>query len=160
MSGLSKVAGLPQMKLGWMVASGPAKLRAEAMEKLEWIADTYLSVSTPVACAAARLLAAGESVQRQIRERTAGNLAVAREALAGSAAGILAVEGGWYITVRMPRIRSEEDWAVELLSRRGRADAAGLLLRFRIGSVSDREPADGARGVPRGDGAAEACGIA
>jgi hypothetical protein len=54
-------------------------------------------------------------VQRQIRERTAGNLAVAREALAGSAAGILAVEGGWYIVVQMPRIRGEEDWAVELL---------------------------------------------
>jgi len=50
------------MKLGWMVTSGPAKLRAEAMEKLEWIADTYLSVGTPVACAAARLLAAGELV--------------------------------------------------------------------------------------------------
>jgi hypothetical protein len=115
MSGLSKVAGLPQMKLGWMVTSGPAKLRAEAMEKLEWIADTYLSVSTPVACAAARLLASGVLVQRQIRERTAGNLAVAREALAGSAAGILAVEGGWYIVVQMPRIRGEEDWAVELL---------------------------------------------
>jgi hypothetical protein len=130
MSGLSKVAGLPQMKLGWIVASGPAKLRAEAMEKLEWIADTYLSVSTPVACAAARLLAAGESVQRQIRERTAGNLAVAREALAGSAAGILAVEGGWYITVRMPRIRSEEDWALELLTREGVLTQPGFFYDF------------------------------
>jgi aspartate/methionine/tyrosine aminotransferase len=117
MSGLSKVAGLPQMKLGWIVTSGPAKLRAEAMEKLEWIADTYLSVSTPVACAAARLLAAGELVQRQIRERTAGNLAAAREMLAGSAAGILAVEGGWYITVQAPRVRSEEEWVLELLAR-------------------------------------------
>jgi hypothetical protein len=117
MSGLSKVAGLPQMKLGWMVTSGPAKLRAEAIEKLEWIADTYLSVSTPVACAAARLLASGMSVQRQIRERTAGNLAAAREMLTRSAAGILAVEGGWYIAVQMPRIRSEENWAIQLLSQ-------------------------------------------
>jgi hypothetical protein len=130
MSGLSKVAGLPQMKLGWMVASGPAKLRAEAMEKLEWIADTYLSVSTPVACAAARLLASGEAVQRQIRERTAGNLAVAREALAESAAGILAVEGGWYITVRMPRIRSEEDWAIQLLSQEGVLTQPGFFYDF------------------------------
>src|SRR5262249_35197142 len=73
MSGVSKVAGLPQMKLGWIVAN-----QAEAMEKLEWIADTYLSVSTPVQCAAPRLLAAGEMVQRQIRERTAANLASAR----------------------------------------------------------------------------------
>jgi aspartate/methionine/tyrosine aminotransferase len=130
MSGLSKVAGLPQMKLGWTVASGPAKLRAEAMEKLEWIADTYLSVSTPVACAAAKLLASGVLVQRQIRERTAGNLAVAREALAGSAAGILAVEGGWYITVRMPRIRGEEDWAIQLLTQESVLTQPGFFYDF------------------------------
>jgi alanine-synthesizing transaminase len=130
MSGLSKIAGLPQMKLGWIVVSGPAKLRAEAMEKLEWIADTYLSVSTPVACAAARLLAAGELVQRQIRERTAANLAVAREMLAGSAAGILAVEGGWCITVRMPRIRGEEEWAIDLLSREGVLVQPGFFYDF------------------------------
>jgi aspartate/methionine/tyrosine aminotransferase len=130
MSGLSKVAGLPQMKLGWIVAGGPANLRAEAIEKLEWIADTYLSVNTPVACAAARLLASGESVQRQIRERTAANLAVARAALAGSAAGLLAVEGGWYITVRMPRIRSEEDWAIHLLSEEGVLTQPGFFYDF------------------------------
>jgi aspartate/methionine/tyrosine aminotransferase len=130
MSGLSKVAGLPQMKLGWMVASGPAKLRAEAMEKLEWIADTYLSVSTPVACAAAKLLASGVLVQRQIRERTVGNLAVAREALAGSAAGILAVEGGWYVTVRMPRIRGEEDWAIQLLTQESVLTQPGFFYDF------------------------------
>jgi alanine-synthesizing transaminase len=111
MSGLSKVAGLPQMKLGWIVAP------AAAIEKLEWIADTYLSVSTPVQCAAARLLKLGGEVQTQIRERTAANLAHARAALAGSAAGILAVEGGWYITLQVPRVRSEEEWCLELLGR-------------------------------------------
>jgi alanine-synthesizing transaminase len=130
MSGLSKVAGLPQMKLGWIVTSGPAELRAEALEKLEWIADTYLSVSTPVSCAAARLLASGVLVQRQIRERTAGNLAVAREMLAGSAANILAVEGGWYITVRMPRIRGEEDWAIQLLTQEGVLTQPGFFYDF------------------------------
>jgi aspartate/methionine/tyrosine aminotransferase len=112
MSGLSKVAGLPQMKLGWIVANN-----AGAMGKLEWIADTYLSVSTPVQCAAARLLAAGEILQRQIRTRTAGNLAFARQALAGSPASILPVEGGWSITVQMPRVQSEEEWALDLLER-------------------------------------------
>jgi alanine-synthesizing transaminase len=117
MSGLSKVAGLPQMKLGWIVVSGPSDLRAQAMERLEWIADTYLSVSTPVQCAAAQLLTAGEAVQRQIRERCAQNLAWAREALAGSPANVLAVEGGWYITLQVPRIRSEEEWTLELLER-------------------------------------------
>ncbi len=117
MSGLSKVAGLPQMKLGWLVVSGPAGLRAEAWEKLEWIADTYLSVSTPVQCAAARLLAAGETVQRQIRQRASDNLAFARGAVAGSPANILAVEGGWYITLQVPRIHSEEEWTLQLLER-------------------------------------------
>ena len=117
MSGLSKVAGLPQMKLGWMVVTGPPALRAEAWEKLEWIADTYLSVSTPVQCAAARLLAAGEAVQRQIRERASANLAFARTTLAGTAANILAVEGGWYITLQVPRIHSEEEWTLGLLER-------------------------------------------
>jgi alanine-synthesizing transaminase len=115
MSGLSKVAGLPQMKLGWVVVNGPAALRAEAWEKLEWVADTYLSVSTPVQCAAARLLAAGHAVQQQIRRRTADNLEFARCALAGSAANILEVEGGWYITLQVPRVRSEEEWVLDLL---------------------------------------------
>jgi hypothetical protein len=117
MSGLSKIAGLPQMKLGWIVVSGPTPLRTEAFEKLEWIADTYLSVSTPVQCAAGALLAAGGQVQMQIRERCATHLSLAREALAGSAANILAVEGGWYITVQVPRVRSEEEWCLELLAR-------------------------------------------
>jgi aspartate/methionine/tyrosine aminotransferase len=116
MSGLSKVAGLPQMKLGWIVASGPPALRDEALSKLEWIADTYLSVGAPVECAAAKLLDAGQDVARQIRQRTAANLAWAREALAGSAGGILTVEGGWYAIVQAPRIRSEEEWALELLA--------------------------------------------
>ena len=117
MSGLSKVAGMPQMKLGWIVVNGPSPVRQQAMERLEWIADTYLSVSTPVQCAASRLLAAGEEVQRQIRERTAANLVFARETLKGSAAGLLDVEGGWYIILQVPRIRSEEDWTLELLER-------------------------------------------
>ncbi len=117
MSGLSKIAGLPQMKLGWIVVAGPAPWRAEAMEKLEWIADTYLSVSTPVQCAAARLLAYAAPVQLQIRERTAANLAFARQALAGTALEILAVEGGWSIAIRVPRIRTEEEWCLDLLDR-------------------------------------------
>jgi hypothetical protein len=117
MSGLSKIAGLPQMKLGWIVVAGPARLRAEAMEKLEWIADTYLSVGTPVQCAAARLLEAGAAVERQIRERTAANLTFARKSVAGTALAILAVEGGWSVTIRVPRIRSEEEWCIDLLDQ-------------------------------------------
>jgi aspartate/methionine/tyrosine aminotransferase len=110
MSGLSKVAGLPQMKLGWIVVDHP-----EAFEKLEWIADTYLSVATPVQCAAAPLLDAGDAIQRQIRGRCSANLALLRQSLSGSAAGVLPVEGGWYATVKVPRIRTEEEWTLTLL---------------------------------------------
>ncbi|HEX3875465.1 MAG TPA: pyridoxal phosphate-dependent aminotransferase [Bryobacteraceae bacterium] len=115
MSGLSKVAGLPQMKLGWIVINGPEAEAHDAMEKLEWIADTYLSVGAPVQCAAAKLLEVGEDIQRQIRTRTWSNLTHMREVLRGTAGGILKVEGGWYATVRMPRVRTEEEYALELL---------------------------------------------
>ena len=130
MSGLSKVAGLPQMKLGWIVVGGPDRLRAEAMEKLEWIADTYLSVGAPVQHAAARLLEAGAAIQAQIRQRTAENLSAGRTTLAGSAANILHVEGGWYITVRVPCLRSEEEWAVGLLTGEGVLVQPGFFYDF------------------------------
>jgi aspartate/methionine/tyrosine aminotransferase len=117
MSGLSKVSGMPQMKLGWIVAAGPERLRREAFEKLEWIADTYLSVSTPVQCAAGALLRAGQDVQDQIRRRTRGNLEWLRDKVAGSWAGVLDVEGGWYAVVRVPKVLSEEEWTLELLGR-------------------------------------------
>jgi alanine-synthesizing transaminase len=119
MSGLSKIAGLPQMKLGWIVVNGPKDLQRDAMEKLEWIADTYLSVGAPVQCAAAKLLAFADQFQGLIRGRTAANLRFAKAYLAGTSANILDVEGGWYATIRMPHIRSEEDYAVDLLDRAG-----------------------------------------
>lgn len=115
MSGLSKIAGLPQMKLGWIVTAGAANQRQPAKERLEWIADTYLSVGTPVQCAAARLLTAGLAIQQQIRDRTADSLRFAREALTGSSASLLAVEGGWCAILQIPRVRTEEEWALELL---------------------------------------------
>jgi len=117
LGGLSKAAGLPQMKLGWIVVAGPDAERGPAWERLEWIADTYLSVGTPVQRAAAALLAAGETVQQQIRERTAGNLECARQALAGSCGTLLSVEGGWYIVIQVPRVRTEEEWTLELLDQ-------------------------------------------
>jgi alanine-synthesizing transaminase len=114
MSGLSKIAGLPQMKLGWIVASGPG--HAAAIEGLEWIADTFLSVATPVQLALERLLAAGETIRDQIRERTADNLRKALDTFgASSACRVLRPEGGWYIVLQVPRTRSEEEWALGLL---------------------------------------------
>ncbi len=119
LSGLSKVAGLPQMKLGWIVVNGPADQCRDAMDKLEWIADTYLSVGAPVQSAAPKLLAFADHFQSLIRGRTASNLRFARQLLNGASASVLDLEGGWYATLRMPRIRSEEEYAIELLDRSG-----------------------------------------
>jgi aspartate/methionine/tyrosine aminotransferase len=114
MSGLSKIAGLPQMKLGWIVASGPGHVAA--LDGLEWIADTFLSVATPVQLALERLLVATETVRDQIRQRTANNLRTAHAAFgASSPCRILRTEGGWYIVVQVPNTRSEEEWALGLL---------------------------------------------
>jgi aspartate/methionine/tyrosine aminotransferase len=118
MSGLSKIAGLPQMKLGWIVISGPPAARAEAKDKLEWIADTYLSVGTPVQQAAPRLLDLGKGIQSQIAARVRANLAWLASAIApDSPCRTLAVEGGWYVTLQVPRIRRDEEWALELLEK-------------------------------------------
>jgi alanine-synthesizing transaminase len=117
LSGLSKVAGLPQMKLAWIVAGGPRSGQAAAIERLELIADTYLSVATPLPHALPRLLEAGTNIREQIRHRTKQNLDTLRAATANSPYRTLEVEGGWYATVQAPRIRTEEEWALELLNR-------------------------------------------
>jgi alanine-synthesizing transaminase len=113
MSGLSKIAGLPQLKLGWIVASGPGA--DAALGALELVADTYLSVGTPVQVALPRLLEVSRTVHDQIRGRTAANLARLRQALEGSPATALRVEGGWYAILQVPRTRSEEEWTLALL---------------------------------------------
>jgi len=116
LSGLSKIAGMPQMKLGWIVIGGPSVLRAEAAERLELIADTYLSVGAQVQHALPTLLSAGENVRRQIAARTRQNLADLRAA-AGShpSVQVLKVDGGWNAILRVPRTRTEEEWCLDLL---------------------------------------------
>ena len=114
MSGLSKIAGLPQMKAGWVVASGPGS--EGALEALELIADTYLSVSTPVQLALPRLLALSGQVMEQIRQRSAANLAHLQDATRDSAATLLRVEGGWYAVLQIPRTHTEEEWTLKLLA--------------------------------------------
>jgi len=131
LSGLSKLCGLPQMKLGWMVASGPAELRKRAVDRLELIADTYLSVSTPVQWAAAALLELREPMQRQIRERVTGNLAFLKGRIGpGSPWSLLETEGGWYAIVQAPRIYSEEDWTMKLLEEENVLVQPGFFFDF------------------------------
>jgi aspartate/methionine/tyrosine aminotransferase len=122
MGGLSKLAALPQMKLAWTVIGGrdPGVVR-DALARLELIADSFLSVSAPVQHALPTLLATCPTAESAIRARTRANLARlrARHATAGRAATLLDCEGGWYATVRLPRTKSEEAWALELLERDG-----------------------------------------
>ena len=130
MSGLSKIAGLPQMKLGWIVASGPD--HPAALDGLEWIADTYLSVSTPVQLALPHLLTAARPVQEQIRAQTRANLEHLRKNLlaATSPFRCLTVEGGWYAVLEVPRIRTEEDWVLQLLAEKDLLVQPGFFYDF------------------------------
>jgi aspartate/methionine/tyrosine aminotransferase len=118
LSGLSKVCGLPQLKLGWMVASGPESLRGPAFDRLELIADTYLSVAAPVQWAAASLLASRQEIQTQIMARARRNIAFLRSRIGrDSPWRLLNVEGGWYVVLEAPRIHTEEDWVLTLLDQ-------------------------------------------
>lgn len=116
LSGFSKILALPQMKLGWIVTNGPAELRREAEERLELIADTFLSVGAPVQHAAAAWLPLRESLQQQISARTVTNLEWLAALVAGSACRLLTVEGGWYATLEVPRHVSEEELILRLLT--------------------------------------------
>ncbi len=116
LSGLSKISALPQVKLGWIHVSGPAALRHEAQERLDFIADTYLSVSTPAQHAAARLLAQRTSLQAQIQKRCAVNehrLRAACRAL--GSIEVLQREGGWYAIMRGSNAFAEEQLVLKLL---------------------------------------------
>lgn len=117
LGGASKSLGLPQVKLGWIIAGGPLIARHAARRALEHIADTYLSVSTPVQTAASSLLRDGGVVRHAIHERVRKNLAVAR-AIAGRypSCDVLHVEGGWSVSVRVPATQPEETRVLGLLA--------------------------------------------
>jgi aspartate/methionine/tyrosine aminotransferase len=115
-SGLSKIAGLPQMKAAWIVATGPAQ--SQALDRLEVIADTFLSMNAPVQCALPEWLGGRGEIQRQIRERVAGNLAeLDRQLAALPALHRLEVEGGWYAVLRIPAVAPDERTVLALLER-------------------------------------------
>ena len=120
MSGLSKIAGLPQMKLAWLIASGPEQEKREALDRLEIIADTYLSMNAPVQLATPALLSQRYSFQQQLMARVRTNLAEFDRQIAGQKhCARLEVEGGWYAVLRIPATRSDEDLALDLLERQG-----------------------------------------
>jgi len=115
-SGLSKITGLPQMKAAWIAAAGaPA---AAALDRIEVIADTFLSMNAPVQCALPAWLEGRAAIQRQISERTAANLAeLDRQLLQLPEVSRLVVEGGWYAILRIPALQPDEQTVLALLER-------------------------------------------
>jgi alanine-synthesizing transaminase len=118
LSGLSKISGLPQMKLAWVVTSGPEKMVTSALERLEVIADTYLSMNAPIQLAAGILLEQRRKFQPLLLDRVRDNLAeLGRQLAKQKICQRLAVEGGWYAVLRVPVTQSDEDLAIEILQK-------------------------------------------
>jgi len=118
LSGLSKVAGLPQMKLAWIAASGPSEQLSTALARLEVIADTFLSMNAPIQWAAPELLQQRKNVQPLLLDRLRANLEeLDRQLGKQTLIQRLDVEGGWYAVLRVPATRSDEDLAIEIMTR-------------------------------------------
>ena len=130
LGGLSKSCGLPQLKLGWIAVSGPASLRDDALARLEFLADTYLSVGTPVQLALPSILARRSELQAPIAARVAANLDTLTQRVAGSAASLLRAEGGWSAVLQVPARAGEDDWAIRLLDRDGVVVHPGYFFDF------------------------------
>ncbi len=135
LGGLSKSAGLPQVKLGWLAAGGPAALVADAVTRLEVIADSYLSVATPVQIAASALLRAGAEMRRAIQARLVRNLdALDAQVARHPAVTLLDPEGGWSAVLRVPATASEEALALHLLESAHVVVHPGYLFDFPDGA--------------------------
>jgi alanine-synthesizing transaminase len=153
LGGLSKSAGLPQVKLGWMAVAGPPVQVQAALERLELIGDTYLAVSTPVQLAARSLIAGGAAIRAQISARILDNRRALHTAIARvPACRVLRAAGGWYAVIQVPTLESEEELVLRLLD-------AGVLIHpgyffdfaresFLVASLLP-EPATFADGIDR-----------
>jgi aspartate/methionine/tyrosine aminotransferase len=135
LDGLSKRAGLPQLKLAWIAVHGEAAETRRALEDLAWIADAYLSVSAPVQAAAARLFALTAPVEAAIRRRVQANRRRLAEALAAlPAVELLGADGGWYAVLRVPGAPPEEEWCLALAERFGVRVHPGFFYDFESGA--------------------------
>ena len=131
LGGLSKSAGLPQLKLGWMALGGPDALVRQALERLELVCDTYLSVSTPVQAAASELIARAAPVRAQIQARIVANYRrLVEQAAQAPSCRVLRAEGGWYAVLQVPTLGSEEDLVVALVDRAGVLAHPGYFFDF------------------------------
>jgi aspartate/methionine/tyrosine aminotransferase len=117
LGGLSKSAGLPQVKAGWIGFGGPAAALDRVLERFDIVADTYLSVSTPVQHALPALIERGAGIRAQIQARIERNLSALRNAVPEApAVSLLAADGGWSAVLQVPAYRSEESLVLELLT--------------------------------------------
>jgi alanine-synthesizing transaminase len=132
LGGLSKMCGLPQLKLGWMTVEGPDALVCEALDRLELICDSYLSVSTPVQLAARSLLEESSVVRQQILTRVRENDGTLRRLIDSGAGAVTLLEpdGGWSAVLRVPSMASEEALVLELLQRDGVVVQPGFFFDF------------------------------
>ena len=120
MSGLSKICGLPQMKVAWLITGGPEQLKQQALNRLEVVADTYLSMNMPTQAATPAFLQLRAGFQTQLMTRIRTNLAELDRQLAAQKSCVrLKLEGGWYAVLRVPATLPDEDLAIDLLNTMG-----------------------------------------
>jgi aspartate/methionine/tyrosine aminotransferase len=120
LSGISKISGLPQIKVAWLIVTGPEALKRQAIARLEMIADTFLSVSTPAQHALPTFLQQRENFHRQWLKRAQNNLAQLDALLATQELCTrLETEGGWYVVLKVPLTAGSDELAMELLTERG-----------------------------------------
>jgi alanine-synthesizing transaminase len=135
LNGLSKLAGLPQMKLAWIVVSGPVDQRTDALQRLEVIADTFLSVGTPVQHSLKWLLVNSTQMTAQICRRISQNIKQASSVFSkASPVSLFNCEGGWNAVLRLPATRSDEQWAGDLLVGSKILTYPGHLFEFELKS--------------------------
>ncbi|MDP2886021.1 MAG: pyridoxal phosphate-dependent aminotransferase [Ignavibacteria bacterium] len=134
-NGLSKLVGLPQLKLAWIVVSGPDDLCTKALQRLEVIADTFLSVGTPVQLSLETLLSDPAAMSEQILDRARSNYEGLPEVFTqGSPVSIFRCEGAWTAVLRLPATRTDEEWAQELLQVHSILTHPGLLFDMDLNS--------------------------
>jgi aspartate/methionine/tyrosine aminotransferase len=119
LNGISKLAGFPQMKLGWIVVGGEESIRREASERLEILCDTFLSVNTPVQVALPELFRIGQLARATILDRIKSNYKYLYQAFINTACTLAPIEGSWYAILKVPRTKSDEEWALGLLEHKG-----------------------------------------
>ncbi len=135
LGGISKILGLPQMKLSWIILSGPREIRKKAAERLEIIADTYLSVNTPTQRALSTWLPKSGPVIEEIQKRLSDNLEYLTEALKGKeSVRVLECEGGWYAVLEMTAFLSDEELALKLLEKQNVLTYPGYFFDFPEGN--------------------------